>query len=114
MIVRGWLIALGWVVAVWAFSWPAHAGVVILTNHTEGRVALPDGRQTQHRLDRDEVVPLPVAPTVAVVFEDNVQSRRCVLRASGIYRLGECSMSCATAQGMLRKCGRIVASLGNH
>ena len=67
MPVRGLLIAMGLVVSALAFSSPAIAGVVVLTNRTKEKVTCtlirPDGRQTQQSLDRDEVVPVPVAAT---------------------------------------------------
>ena len=89
MTVRGLLIAIGLVVAAGAVSWPASAGVVVLANHAKGKVAFtliqPDGRQTQHALDRGEVVPVPVATTVTIVFKDGVQPRRYLLQANGIY-----------------------------
>jgi hypothetical protein len=89
MTVRGLSIAIGLVVAAGGFSWPASAGVVVLTNHTKDKIAFtlirPDGRQTQHGLDHEEVVPVPVATTVTVVFEDGEQPRRYVLQADNIY-----------------------------
>jgi hypothetical protein len=87
--VRGLSIAIGFAVAVVFYSPPARAGVVVLSNHTDGKVACtlihPDGRQTRHVLDRWEVVPVPVAATVDIVYRDGPQLRRRQLLADGIY-----------------------------
>ena len=89
MMLRGLPIAIGLVVAAVAFGSPASAGVVVLTNRTEGKVALtiiqPDGRQTRHGLDRGEVLPVPVADAVTIVFNAGGEPRRRLLQANGIY-----------------------------
>jgi hypothetical protein len=83
------LIAIGLVVAVATFSSPARAGVIVLTNHTADRILFtlirPDGQETRHGLDREEVMPVPVDTTVAIVFGVGPQPQRYVLRANGIY-----------------------------
>ena len=89
MMLRGLPIAIGLVVAAGAFWSPASAGVVVLTNRAEGKVALtiiqPDGRQTRHGLDRGEVIPVPVADAVTIVFNAGGEPRRRLLQANGIY-----------------------------
>ena len=89
MMLRGLPIAIGLVVAAGAFWSPASAGVVVLTNRAEGKVALtiiqPDGRQTRHGLDCGEVLPVPVFAAVTIVFDAGGESRRRLLQANGIY-----------------------------
>ncbi|MBU4400767.1 MAG: hypothetical protein KKE86_15730 [Planctomycetes bacterium] len=89
MMLRGLPITIGLVVAAGAFWSPASAGVVVLTNRAEGKVALtiiqPDGRQTRHGLDRGEVLPVPVAAAVTIVFNAGGEPRRRLLQANGIY-----------------------------
>jgi hypothetical protein len=84
-----WFVAIGLLWAAGALFSPARAGVVVLANQTEGKVAFvsiqADGQQTRRSLDRGEVTPLPTATAVDVVFDDGKQSRRRTLRANAIY-----------------------------
>lgn len=83
------LIAIGLALVMGAFPLPVRAGVVVLANRTGGKVALtsiqPDGRQTRYSLSRGEVVPVPTAASVDIVFDDGRQQHRQTLRANGIY-----------------------------
>ena len=92
MVRRGLSILMGLVVATAAFPSSAAAGVVVLANHTDGKVTFaviqPDGRQVRRALDREEVVPVPADDAdnaVTVLFDDGGWPRRQTLRGNGIY-----------------------------
>ncbi len=92
MLRRGLSILMGLVVATAAFPLSAAAGVVVLANHTDGKVTFavvqPDGRRVRRALDREEVVPLPadnVDNVVSVLFDDGGLPRRQTLRGNSIY-----------------------------
>lgn len=68
---------------------PALAGVVVLSNRSEAKVACvviqPDGRRTSHSLDPFDVVPLATDASVDVAFQNHKQWRRFTLQANGVY-----------------------------
>ncbi len=82
MVRCGLSVLMGLVVTTVAFPSPAAVGVVVLANHTDGKVTFtviqPDGRQVRRALDREEVVPVAaddVGNAVSVRFEDPIEIR---------------------------------------